>query len=140
MDKYLAKYGIQLSGSKPLSKGSTIQAESVIRLVKGALRQLCLSHTSNWPELVPILIQGLNQQSLYGTEATRSQLYFCPFSFLNNLKLNSLLFPESIYNHNFELLNRIVKRRKRNLTHRQILDKVEFQKGNIILATNISTK
>ena len=45
LDKFLAKYGIQLSASKPLSKGSKAQAESVIRLVKGALRHLCLSHT-----------------------------------------------------------------------------------------------
>ena len=102
LDEFLAKYGIQLSATKPFSKGSMAQAESVIRLVKGALRQLCLTHTSNWPELLPIIIQKLNQQSLYGTEATRSQLYFSPFSFPNNLKLNSLLFPESIYNHNFE--------------------------------------
>ena len=140
LDKYLGKYAIQLSASKPLSKGSTAQAESVIRLVKGALRQLCLSHTSNWPELVPILIQGLNQQSLYGTGTSRSQLYFSPFSFPNNLKLNSLLFPESIFNQHFERLNTIIKRRRKNLTTKQILDKVNYQKGNIILATNIPTK
>ena len=56
-DRFLANYGISLSSCKPLSKGSTSQAELVIRLVKSALRQLCLSHTSNWPAMVPIMFQ-----------------------------------------------------------------------------------
>ena len=122
LDKFLAKYGIQLSASKPLSKVITAQAEGVIRLLKAALRQLCLSHTSNWHELVPILINGLNQQSLYGTDTSRSQLYFSPFSFPNNL--NVQFCPENIYNKNFERLNRIFKKIHKNLAHKQILDKV----------------
>ena len=73
LDVFLARYNIELSSSKPYSKGSTSQAESVIHLVKDALRQLCLSHTSNWPQLVSILVQGLNTQSLYGTGKSRSQ-------------------------------------------------------------------
>ena len=73
LDVFLARYNIELTSSKPYSKGSTAQAESVIRLVKDALRQLCLSHISNWPQLVPILVQGLNTQSLYGTGTSRSQ-------------------------------------------------------------------
>ena len=105
LDSFLATYGIQLTSSKPYSKGSTAQAESVIRLVKDALRQLCLTHTANWPQLVPILIQGLNTQSVYGTGTSRSQLYFSPYSYPNSLKLNSLLFPEQIFNENFEKLN-----------------------------------
>ena len=44
-DKFLASYGIELSSCKPLSKGATAQAESVIKLVKNALRHLCLTHT-----------------------------------------------------------------------------------------------
>ena len=75
LDVFLAKYGIQLTASKPLAKGSTSHAESAIRLVKASLRQLCLSHTSNWPELLPLLINGINQQSLYGTDCSRSQLF-----------------------------------------------------------------
>ena len=137
LDTFLATYGIQLSSSKPYSKGSTAQAESVIRLIIDALRQLCLSHTSNWPQLVPILIQGLNTQSVYGTGTSRSQLYFSPYSYPNSLKLNSLLFPEAIFNENFEKLNCIIKRRKSRLTKKQILDKTKYQEGNIILATNV---
>ena len=64
-DKFLASYGIELSSCKPLSKGATAQAESVIRLVKNALRHLCLTHTSNWLALVPVMLQGLNQQCIY---------------------------------------------------------------------------
>ena len=37
LDVFLARYNIQLTSSKPYSKGSTVQAESVIRLVKDAL-------------------------------------------------------------------------------------------------------
>ena len=137
MDSFLATYGIQLTSSKPYSKGSTAQAESVIYLVKDALHQLCLSHTSNWPQLVPILTQGLNTQSVYGTGTSRSQLYFSPYSYPNSLKLNSLLFPEAIFNDNFEKLNCIIKRRQSRLTKKQILDKTKYQEGNIILATNV---
>ena len=96
--QFLANYGISLSSCKPLSNGSTAQAESVIRLVKSALCQLCMSHTSNWPAMVPIMLQGLNQQCLYGTGTSRSQLYFSPFSYPYNMKLNNLLFPETIFN------------------------------------------
>ena len=42
-EKFLASYGIELSSCKPLSTGETAQAESVIKLVKNALRHLCLS-------------------------------------------------------------------------------------------------
>ena len=112
-DQFLANYGISLSSCKPLSKGSTSQAESVIRLVKSALRQLCMSHTSNWHAMVPIMLQGLNQQCFYGTGASRSQLYFSPFSYPNNIKLNSLLFQETIYNQQFDKINEIIQRRKK---------------------------
>ena len=37
-----------------------------------------------------------------GTETTRIQLYFSPYSFPNNLKLNNLLFPGAIFSENFE--------------------------------------
>ena len=40
---------------------------------------------------------------------------------------------------NFEKLNMIIKRRKSKLTKKQILDKTEYQEGNIILATNVPT-
>ena len=105
LDVFLSGYNIELTSSKPYSKGSTAQAESVIRLVKYALRQLCLSHTSNWPQLVLILVQGLNSQSLYGTSTSRSQLYFSPYSYPNSLKLNSLLFPKALFNGNYENLD-----------------------------------
>ena len=137
LDKFLAKYGIQLSASKPLAKGSTSQAESVIRLVKAALRQLCLSHTHNWPELVPILINGFNLQSLYGTDTSRSQLFFSPYSYPNKLRLNSLLFPDQIFNQHYERINRIIKRRQQNLSKKHIRDGTKYQLGNIILATNM---
>ena len=88
---------------------------------------------------MPILIQGLNTQSVYGTGTSRSQLYFSPYSYPNSLKLNSLLFPEQIFNENLEKLNSIIKRRKSRLDKKQILDKTEYQEGNIILATNVPT-
>ena len=40
LDKFLAKYGIHLSSTKPYNKGSTAQAESVIRLVKQSLKHV----------------------------------------------------------------------------------------------------
>ena len=99
--------------------------------------KLCLSHTSNRPQLVSILVQGLNTQSLYGTGTSRSQLYFSPYSRQDSLKLNNLLFPEAICNENFEKLDYIIKRRKSRLDKKQILDRTKYQKGNIVLATNV---
>jgi hypothetical protein len=78
LDKFLAKYNIELNSSKPYAKGSSSYAESAIKLVKGALHQLCLTHVHNCPELVPILVQGINSQGLYGTSTSRAQLYFSP--------------------------------------------------------------
>ena len=46
-------------------------------------------------------------------------------------------FPEAVFNEHFQRLDTIIKRRKKLLDSRQILDKIEYQKGNIVLATNI---
>merc|ERR1712215_438499 len=60
-----------------------------------------------------------------------------PDSYPNNIKLNNLLFPESIYNTQFDQINKIIQKRKKIITSRAILDSVEYQPGNIALATNI---
>jgi hypothetical protein len=140
LDKFLAKYNIDLNSIKPYAKGSSSNAESAIKLVKGALRQLCLTHMHNWPELVPILIQGINSQGLYGTSTSRAQLYFSPYSYTNSLNLDGLLFPEAMFNENFDRLNFIVKRRQARLTKNQILDKTRYQQGNLVFAVNHPVK
>ena len=136
LDSFLSRYNIQLNSSKPFSKGSTGSAEAAIRLLKGGLRQLCLANTSNWPELIPLLIQGLNSTGLYGTATTRQQLYFSPYSFANNLHLDGLLWPEIIFNENYERLQFIINKRKKNLKTRQNMDKISYQEGNLVLAIN----
>ena len=136
LDVFLAQYNITLAASKPFCKGSTSNAESAIRLVKEALRQLCLTHTHNWPQMIPILLHGLNSQGLYGTTTSRSQLYFSPYSYVNALRLDNLLFPEQLFNETYDKLNLIIKRRQQRLTKKQILDKTQYQEGNIILAVN----
>ena len=136
LDTFLAKYGTKLNASKPFSKGSSSNAESAIKLSKGGLRQLCLSHTSNWPELVPLLIQGINSTGLYGTSTTRQMLYFSPYSYSNILKLDGLLWPEVLFNEHFDQLKRIVQRRKKSLQKRKVLDKTMYQPGNLVLAVN----
>ena len=136
LDSFLARLNISLNASKPYSKGSSSNAEAAIRLVKAALRQLCLTHTHNWPEMIPLLIQGINSTGLYGTSTTRAMLYFSPYSYTNELKLDGLLFPEVIFNEHFHQLKHIVKRRQNNLSKSQILDKTKYQVGNLILAVN----
>ena len=136
LDTFLAQYNINLAASKPYSKGSTSQAESAIRLVKEALRQLCLTHTHNWPQMIPILLNGLNSQGLYGTTTSRSQIYLSPYSYTNALRLDNLLFPEQLFNETYDKLDQIIKRRQKRLTKKQILDKTQYQEGNIILAVN----
>jgi hypothetical protein len=136
LDSFLAGFNISLNASKPYSKGSSSNSESAIRLVKAALRQLCLTHTHNWPEMIPLLVQGINSTGLYGTSTTRSMLYFSPYSYSNELKLNGLLFPETIFNEHFHQLKHIVKRRQNNLSKNQILDKTKYQVGNLVLAVN----
>ena len=83
------------------------------------------------------MLQGLNQQCIYGTSTARSQLFFSPYSYPNNVKLNNLLFPEAIYNKRFDEMKHIIQKRQKILTSRAILDSVEYQPGNIALATNI---
>ena len=136
LDTFLAKYSIALSASKAYSKGSSSNAESAIRLVKSALRQLCLTHTSNWPEMLPLLVQGINASGLYGTSTSRSNLYFSPYSYSNHLQLDGILVPEAIFNQHFEQMKFIVKRRQSRLSKAQVLDKTKYQKGNLVLAVN----
>ena len=140
LDSFLAKYSISLSASKAYSKGSSSNAESAIRLVKSALRQLCLTHTANWPELLPLLVQGINATGLYGTTTSRSNLYFSPFSYANHLQLNGLLVPEAIFNQHYDQMKHIVKRRQNRLSQRQVLDKTKYQPGNLVLAVNHPVK
>ena len=71
LDEFLAGYNVTLLGTKPYSKGSTSQAESTIRLVKQALCQLCLSNTHRWPELLPLMLAGLNSQPLQNTGVSK---------------------------------------------------------------------
>ena len=136
LDTFLAKYSITLSASKAYSKGSSSNAESAIRLVKSALRQLCLTHTSSWPEMLPLLVQGINASGLYGTSTSRSNLYFSPYSYSNHLQLDGILVPEAIFNQHFEQMKFIVKRRQSKLFKAQVLDKTKYQKGNLVLAVN----
>ena len=136
LDIFLTRYNIQLISSKPFAKGSTGSAEQAIRLLKGGLRQLCLANTSHWYEMVPLLIQGLNATGIYGTSTTRQQLYFSPFSYANKLHLDGLLWPEVLFNQNYERLKFIITRRKKNLQQRSNMDNIVYQEGNLVLATN----
>ena len=140
LDIFLAKFNISLSASKPYSKGSSSNAESAIRLVKSALRQLCLTHTANWPEQLPLLVQGINSTGLYGTATSRSNLYFSPYSYANHLQLDVLLMPQDIFNQHFNKMKHIIKKRQHNLSQKQVLDKTQYQKGNLVLAVNRPVK
>ena len=112
-------------------------AESGIAIVKGALRQMCLSYTSTWPQLLPTLLQAINSQGLYGSSTSRAQLYFSPYSWRNSTKLNKLMFPETLFADTFKKLQFVIMRRQKNLTQRHIKDSTQYQKGNLILAINV---
>jgi hypothetical protein len=119
------------------AKGSTSAAESAINVVKGALRQLCLTHTATWPELLPTLLPAINSQGLYGSSTSRAQLYFSPYSWQNSIKLNKLLFPEALFSETHDKLQFIIKKRQKNLTKRHIKDRTEYQPGNLVFAINV---
>ena len=137
LEGFFANYGIQLDASMPYAKGSTSAAESAISVVKGALRQLCLAHTATWPELLPTMLQAINSQGLYGSSTSRAQLYFSPYSWQNSIKLNKLLFPESLFSENYDKLQFIINKRQTNLTKRHIKDSTVYQKGNLVFAINV---
>ena len=86
--------------------------------------------------MIPILLNGLNSQGLNGTTTSWSQLYLSPYSYVNALRLDNLLFLEQLFNETYDKLDQIIKRRQQRLTKKQILDKVHYQEGNIILAVN----
>ena len=139
LEGFLSRYGIELHGSMPYSKGSTSAAESAINLTKNALRQLCLSNPTDWPELLPTLLQALNSTQIQGTSASRAQLYFSPYSWQNSLKLSGLLFPEKLFLETYDKLNRLIDTRKKNLKKRPILDKTDYFVGNLVFSTNVPT-
>ena len=137
LEKFLARYGIELHSSMPYSKGSTSAAESAINMTKNALRQLCLSNPNDWPELLPTLLQALNSTNIQGTSASRAQLYLSPYSWQNSLKLSGLLFPEKLFLETYDKLNRLIDKRKKSLVNRHILDKTDYFVGNLVFSTNI---
>jgi hypothetical protein len=125
----------------PYAKGSTSAAESAISITKNALRQLCLSNPTDWPELLPTLLQAVNSTMLHGTTTSRAQLYFSPYSWQNSLRLNGLLFPEKLFSDTYEKLNHLIDKRKKILKKRHIMDKTNYFKGNLVFSTNVpSTK
>ena len=121
----------------PYAKGSTSAAESAIAITKNALRQLCLSNPVDWPELLPTLLQAINLTEIQGTKASRTQLYFSPYSWQNSLKLNGLLFPEKLFLETHEILNHLLDKRKKILKKRHISDNTNYFKGNLVFATNL---
>ena len=139
LEGFLSRYGIELHSSMPYAKGSTSAAESAIALTKNALRQLCLSNPTNWPELLPTLLQALNSTQIQGTSASRAQLYFSPYSWQNSLKLSGLLFPERLFLETYDKLNHLIDRRKKNLVKKHILDKTDYYEGNLVFSTNVPT-
>jgi hypothetical protein len=141
LEDFLGLYGIQLHSSMPYAKGSTSAAESAISITKNALRQLCLSNPTDWPELLPTLLQAVNSTMLHGTTTSRAQLYFSPYSWQNSLRLNGLLFPEKLFSDTYEKLNHLIDKRKKILKKRHIMDKTNYFKGNLVFSTNVpSTK
>ena len=111
-------------------------AEVCIKLAKQGLRQLCLANQRTWPELLPNLVQGLNTAPLSGTEVSRNQLFYSPFSHQNPLKLGKLAWPEQLFDMHYSNLKYIIDRRKRNLKKKAVMDRVQFQPGNIVLSVN----
>ena len=136
LQNFLSKYNILHTAVKPFKKGSTSQAEVCIKLAKQGLRQLCLANQKTWPELIPNLVQGLNAAPLSGTKVSRNQLFYSPFSHQNPLKLGKLAWPEQLFDMHYSNLKYIIDRRKSNLKKRAVMDRVQYQPGNIVLGVN----
>ena len=136
LENFLSQYNIVHTSVKPFHKGGTSIAEVCIRLAKQGLRQLCLANQRIWPELLPNLVQGLNTAPLSGTEVSRNQLFYSPFSHQNPLRLGKLAWPEQLFDMHYSNLKYIIDRRKKNLKKKAILDKVRYQPGNIVLSVN----
>merc|ERR1712148_3302 len=94
LEGFLGRYGIALHSTMTYAKGSTSAAESAIAITKNALRQLCLANPVDWPEVLPTLLQAINSTDTSGTKASRSQLYFSPYSWQHSLKLNGSIVHE----------------------------------------------
>ena len=64
-------------------------------------------------------------------------MYFSPYIWQNSIKLNKLLFPESLFSENYDKLQFIINKRQQNLTTRHIKDSTEYQKGNLVFTINV---
>ena len=115
LDKELARMNVQLEATAPYIKSSTSTAESAIRLLKRALRKLCLYDPSNWEENLPLIVNSLNNSSLYN-KVSRNQFYFSPFHYANHLNLMGLTdMPAFLFDEQWNSLQQIINTRSSNL-------------------------
>ena len=61
----LAKINIQLQATTPYFKGTTAVAELSVKLIKRAMKKICLYDSRNWPENLPLVLDALNNSQLY---------------------------------------------------------------------------
>merc|ERR1712074_149524 len=62
----LASYNIALEATSPYIKSSTSTAECSIRLLKRALKRICLYDPANWDQQLPLVLDAVNNSSFYG--------------------------------------------------------------------------
>ena len=127
---FLAQYNITLL-SISAQKSITGMADQNICLAKAALRRTQLIDPSNWIVNVPLIVQGLNEQLLYG-KVSRNVMYFNPSYYRTTLNLLSLdNHPSSLFEEQIKSVEWICEKRKARLKRAATRCKEVFHVRNL---------
>ena len=86
LDEALAGLTSRLESTRTYVKGTTSQAENLLRLLKRAMTKLCLYKPEDWSSNLVLAVDSLNNSILY-KKTTRNQLFFSPLYSSRRLNL-----------------------------------------------------
>ena len=128
----LAKINIQLQATTPYFKGTTAVAELSVKLIKRAMKKICLYDSRNWPENLPLVLDALNNSQLYN-RTSRNQLHYSPFHYANQLNIMGMQdFPESLFDEQWKSLTHVLNTRQKNLDRTATKNPPLFRRHQLI--------
>ena len=132
LQEALASYNIALEATSPYIKSSTSSVECSIRLLKRALKRVCLYDPSTWDKTLPMILDAVNNSTYYG-RTTRNHLFFSPSHFVNRLQLMGTSdFPEHMFDRQYSELNEVIMKRRANLKKLHTPNQTKYKIGGLV--------
>ena len=115
LETHMSHLNISLESTCPNMKGSSSVAETSIRLLKRAMKKMCLYNPAAWPSQLPFVLDALNDSVLYNS-TSRNKIYFSPIHYSNKLSLLGFQdFPLDLFNKQWRLLEHVRNKQASNL-------------------------